>query len=58
MLGGWSQGGWGQGGERGLVVPPSGTGLGALTHRRGGQGLAAHELRWPHAAKEVTELRV
>lgn len=38
--------------------PPLGTGLGALTHWRGGQGLAAHKLRRPHAAQEVTELRV
>lgn len=37
---------------------PFGTGLRALTHRRGGQGLAAHKLRWPHAAQEVTELSV
>lgn len=33
-------------------------GLGALTHGRGGQGLAAHKLRRPHAAEEVAELRV
>lgn len=40
--------------------PPTyfGTRLGTLTHRRGGQGLAAHKLRWSHAAQEVTELGV
>lgn len=47
-----------KGENEGLWCPPSGIGLGALTHRRGGQGLATHELRWPHAAEEVTELRV
>lgn len=47
-------------GDAELLVgpPPFGTGLRALTHRRGGQGLAAHKLRRPHAAQEVTELRV
>ena len=37
---------------------PFGTGLGTLTHRRGGQGLAAHKLCRPHAAQEVTELGI
>lgn len=46
--------------DAGLLVGPLpfGTGLRALTHRRGGQGLAAHKLRWPHASQEVTELSV
>lgn len=59
VLSGGSQGRGGNRKDAGLVaLPPLGTGLGALTHWRGGQGLAAHKLRRPHAAQEVTELRV
>lgn len=59
---GWALSRYGQGegkaGEtRGFCwEPPLSTDLGTLTHRCGGQGLAAYKLRWPHAAQEVTEL--